>query len=213
MALQKPIYECGFQETVLFIDPLLGSDTASDVDISADRSADAHMVKYHKSASVYASELQQIRRHNGVTRYESSDGIRMALGARPRDVLLGVAAQGLGFSAVGITLGAAASLALTKLVSKLLFGIPAGDPATFVVVGVLLLTVASAASYLGASSHADRSDPGLARGVRVPGRLGFELVAVPQWPGALQILSRTNQLDNLPDMTQIVKGPLVEHLV
>jgi putative ABC transport system permease protein len=88
-------------------------------------------------------------------------GIRMALGAGPRDVLLAVAGQGMGLSIAGIALGVAAALALTRLVSKLLFGIAASDPATFVTVAALLLVVASAACYVPAR-RAMRIDPILA---------------------------------------------------
>ncbi len=75
-------------------------------------------------------------------------GIRMALGAAPRDVLLAVAGQGLGWSMAGIALGAAASLALAGALSKLLFGIAPTDPATFAAVAAVLLAVALLASYL-----------------------------------------------------------------
>jgi predicted permease len=88
-------------------------------------------------------------------------GIRMAMGARPRDVLLGVAGQGVGLSAVGIAVGASATLGMTKLVSTLLFGIAATDPATFAGVAVALLAVAAAASYVPAR-RALRVDPILA---------------------------------------------------
>jgi putative ABC transport system permease protein len=88
-------------------------------------------------------------------------GIRMALGAAPRDVLLAVAGQGIALSAAGIALGACGALALNRLVSRLLFGIAAGDPATFVAVAALLLGVASAASFLPAR-RAMKIDPILA---------------------------------------------------
>ena len=82
------------------------------------------------------------------------------LGAGPRDVLLAVAGQGMGLSIAGIALGVAAALALTRVVSKLLFGIAASDPATFLTVSLLLL-VALAACYVPAR-RAMRIDPILA---------------------------------------------------
>jgi putative ABC transport system permease protein len=88
-------------------------------------------------------------------------GIRMALGAGPRDVLLAVAGQGMVLSIVGTALGAAGALALTRVVSTLLFGIGASDPATFVMVSVLLLLVALAACYVPAR-RAMKIDPILA---------------------------------------------------
>jgi putative ABC transport system permease protein len=85
-------------------------------------------------------------------------GIRMALGASPRDVLLAVAGQGMGLSMAGIVLGVAAALALARVVSRLLFGIAASDPATFLAVSLLLLLVALAACYVPAR-RAMRIDP------------------------------------------------------
>jgi putative ABC transport system permease protein len=75
-------------------------------------------------------------------------GIRMALGAQRRDVLRLVLAQGGRISLAGILIGSAASLGLTRLLSKLLFSVSAVDPLTFVAVAVLLALVAMAASYL-----------------------------------------------------------------
>ena len=88
-------------------------------------------------------------------------GIRMALGARPRDVLLAVAGQGVGLSVAGMVLGISAALALSRVVSSLLFGVSPGDPRTFAAVAVLLLVVAVVASYM-AARRAMRIDPMLA---------------------------------------------------
>jgi len=88
-------------------------------------------------------------------------GIRMALGARPRDVLLAVAGQGVALSAAGIVVGVAGALAVTRVLSKLLFGIGATDPATFASVAALLMAVAALASYIPAR-RAMRVDPILA---------------------------------------------------
>jgi len=88
-------------------------------------------------------------------------GIRMALGARPADVLWTVAGQGVGLSVAGVAAGAAAAAMLARLIAKLLFGIAATDPATFVFVGALLVAVAATASYVPAR-RAMRVDPILA---------------------------------------------------
>jgi predicted permease len=88
-------------------------------------------------------------------------GIRMALGASPASVLWTVAGQGMGLSVAGIAAGAAAAMAVTRVLSKLLFGIAATDPATFAAVGALLVAVASVASYVPAR-RAMRVDPILA---------------------------------------------------
>lgn len=96
-----------------------------------------------------------------VARRTKEIGIRMALGASPRDVLLLVAGQGVGLSIAGIAAGAAGALVLGQAMSKLLFGIAAADGPTFVAVGMLLVAVASAASLIPAR-RAMRLDPNVA---------------------------------------------------
>jgi predicted permease len=75
-------------------------------------------------------------------------GIRMALGARLRDVLRLVVSQGMRMALIGIALGLAGALALTRVLASLLLGIGATDSVTFVGVPVLLLAVALLACYL-----------------------------------------------------------------
>ena len=70
-------------------------------------------------------------------------GIRLALGARPSSILVMVVRQGLGFVAVGLTLGLALAAGLGRLLPSLLFGIAPADPATLLQVAG---TVAAAAS-------------------------------------------------------------------
>ncbi len=88
-------------------------------------------------------------------------GIRMALGARGGDVSRMITAQSMRLTLVGIVLGAAGALGLAKLMSALLYGVSATDPATFVAVSVLLASVALAASYVPAR-RATRVDPTVA---------------------------------------------------
>jgi putative ABC transport system permease protein len=75
-------------------------------------------------------------------------GIRMALGARRPDVLSLVVKQGMALALMGIAAGTVLSLAMTRLISGMLFGITATDPLTFVAVAALLGTVAFLANYL-----------------------------------------------------------------
>ncbi|MFL6260232.1 MAG: ABC transporter permease [Thermoanaerobaculia bacterium] len=85
-------------------------------------------------------------------------GIRMAVGAGEGEVLRLVLRQGMALVAVGIVLGLAGSLALTRLMSSLLFGVGATDPLTFISVPVVLLLVTLLASWLPAQKAA-RLDP------------------------------------------------------
>jgi putative ABC transport system permease protein len=85
-------------------------------------------------------------------------GVRLALGARPRDVLLLVVGSGLRLTAVGIGLGLMAGLGLTRFLASLLFGVSARDPLTFAGVASLLAVVALVACYLPAR-RAMRVDP------------------------------------------------------
>ena len=85
-------------------------------------------------------------------------GIRMALGARPHDVLGMVLGQGLRLALAGVVLGLIGALWLTDVISSLLYGVTNTDPATFGVVAGLLTAVALAASYIPAR-RATKVDP------------------------------------------------------
>jgi putative ABC transport system permease protein len=85
-------------------------------------------------------------------------GVRIALGAGPRDVLRLVLIDGLAMTVVGIALGVGAALALTRYLRSLLFEVTPTDPLTFVGVALLFLAVALAACYIPAR-RAMRVDP------------------------------------------------------
>lgn len=99
----------------------------------------------------------------GVTTYAVTQrtheiGIRMALGARPRDVLRLIVGQGMVLILLGVGLGVAGAYALTRVMSSLLFEVTSADPETFIAIGVLLTVVALFASYLPAR-RAAKIDP------------------------------------------------------
>jgi len=85
-------------------------------------------------------------------------GIRMALGAQPRDILRVILGQGLKLLAIGVAIGLAASLALTRLMADLLYGVSTTDPLTFVTVTALLAFVALLACFIPAQ-RAMKVDP------------------------------------------------------
>jgi putative ABC transport system permease protein len=74
----------------------------------------------------------------GVAQRTHEFGIRMALGAQSRDMLSLVAREGMLLVAIGIGLGLAGALALTRVIASLLFGMKPTDPLTFVAVAVVV---------------------------------------------------------------------------
>jgi putative ABC transport system permease protein len=85
-------------------------------------------------------------------------GLRMALGAQPRDIWKLVIGRGVRLALAGVVLGLAGAFALTRLLSSLLFEVKPRDPATFIFVAFLLVLVALFACYVPAQ-RAMRVDP------------------------------------------------------
>jgi putative ABC transport system permease protein len=85
-------------------------------------------------------------------------GIRMALGAQRKDVLRLILGNGARMALLGVAIGIVAALGLTRLMAKMLYGVSATDPITFIVVALVLVVVALAACYIPAR-RAMRVDP------------------------------------------------------
>jgi putative ABC transport system permease protein len=93
-----------------------------------------------------------------VTHRTNEIGIRVTLGAQPKDVFRNVVGEGLRLVLIGVLVGLIAAFALTRVLKNFLYGISASDPLTFVAVAMLLTLVAVAACFFPAR-RATRVDP------------------------------------------------------
>ncbi len=93
-----------------------------------------------------------------VSRRRQEIGIRMALGARKSEILKMVTGEGIKLALIGVAIGLAGALGLTRFLSGLLYGVTPSDPLTLVAVSALLMAVALLASYIPAR-QATKVDP------------------------------------------------------
>ncbi|HEY5030203.1 MAG TPA: FtsX-like permease family protein, partial [Candidatus Angelobacter sp.] len=85
-------------------------------------------------------------------------GVRMALGAQPRDISAMVLLQGVRLAGLGIAIGLVVAFVVSRLIANFLYGVNASDPLTFVSVTLTLMAVALLACYIPAR-RAARVDP------------------------------------------------------
>ena len=142
----QPLYEIKTMEAVI-------SDHVSGIRLSA-----ALMAIFGLVAIVLAAVGVYSVMAYSVTQRTREIGIRTALGAQPRDLLKLVVGQGMTPALIGVAIGLAASFAMARAISGLLFGITATDPIMFVAVAALLMSVALLACFIPAR-RAMKVDP------------------------------------------------------
>jgi putative ABC transport system permease protein len=98
---------------------------------------------------------------SSVTRRTREIGIRIALGASGRDVMWIVVGQAIALASLGVVLGIGSALALNSIMQRMLFGVTATEPFTYLAVSVLLIAIAALAAYVPAR-RAARISPSVA---------------------------------------------------
>lgn len=154
----------GLRREVLEVDNsvVVGAATLMEDDIADLHSPQRFNTLFLGAFGVVALTLASVGVY-GTTAYAVSQrtheiGIRMALGARSQDVSKRVLGQGLKLTFIGVAVGLAGALILTRIISSLLYNVSPTDPLTFVCVSLLLICVALLASYIPAR-RAAKVDP------------------------------------------------------
>jgi predicted permease len=162
--VQSPGFLRELQQAVWSVNPNLPlANTRTLVEIRAESMAQTSFALTMLAIAAAVALLLGIVGIYGIIAYIAAQrtreiGIRMALGAQTRDVSRLFVRQGLRLTAIGIVIGIATSLALTRLMSTLLFGVKSSDPLTYAAVSALLGAIALVATYLPAR-RASRIDP------------------------------------------------------
>jgi putative ABC transport system permease protein len=152
------------QKTLVSIDPSLPvglTDTLSE-EIHNNISGDRETVMLASLFGIAATFLVCLGIYGllaySVAQRQREIGIRMALGAERSDVLSMVVVQGLKLAMIGVAIGIAGALALTRFLSSMLYGVKPTDPLTFIAVSLILIAVALVAWYIPAR-RAAKVDP------------------------------------------------------
>jgi len=137
---------------VALLDERLAQQDQASRSLTAITGAYAVLALFLAAFGLFAVLAQMVRRRT------PEIGIRMAMGAAPRDVLGMVLREGVSLSGAGIVVGFAGAALLTRAISSLLFGVSSTDPGVFLSLSALLLLVAAAACWIPAL-RATRVDP------------------------------------------------------
>jgi putative ABC transport system permease protein len=146
------------------VDPALPVSGVTNMDavVASSASQPRLITQFVSAFAIFALVLAAIGIY-GVMAYSVSTrrqemGIRLSLGAEPTDILKLVVAQGMRLALLGVAIGIIVSLALTRLLATLLFGVRATDPFAFAMAAFALLFTALLACYIPAR-RATRVDP------------------------------------------------------
>jgi putative ABC transport system permease protein len=163
-SVDPPSLSRAVREAIVAVDPMIptGQTRSMDQVLSRSLALRSFMMTLLSLFAALALLLASVGIY-GVSSYVVSQrtreiGVRMAIGARPRDVLRLVLTEGLKLVLVGVAIGIAAAVALTRLLATLLYGVTATDPFVLFWVTVILVAVSLAACYIPAR-RAMRVDP------------------------------------------------------